>query len=284
MKSQRTNQVYGEKVEETLTPMMRQYREAKASIPADAVLLFRLGDFYEEFFEDAEKVSSALELVLTKRQGVPMCGFPHHALDSYLPRLVAKGLKVAIAEQMEDPKLAKGIVKRQITRIITPGTVIDNTLLESSCNNFLCSIAFDKKENIIEIYEIPYTTTCEAIIDKVAELNKNGKIREINDMRDETDLGGLKLTIDLKRGIDPDKFMQKLFRLTPLQDNFPCNFNILIAGMPRVMGVGEILEEWTAWRTDFVKRRIFFQAFYHICNNLGSLLKVSINKSYKLAL
>ncbi len=127
---------------------MRQYREAKASIPADAVLLFRLGDFYEEFFEDAEKVSSALELVLTKRQGVPMCGFPHHALDSYLPRLVAKGLKVAIAEQMEDPKLAKGIVKRQITRIITPGTVIDNTLLESSCNNFLCSIAFDKKENI----------------------------------------------------------------------------------------------------------------------------------------
>ena len=117
--------------------MMRQYREAKASIPADAVLLFRLGDFYEEFFEDAEKVSSALELVLTKRQGIPMCGFPYHALDSYLPRLVAKGLKVAIAEQMEDPKLAKGIVKRQITRVITPGTVVDNTLLDSSRNNFL---------------------------------------------------------------------------------------------------------------------------------------------------
>ena len=135
-------------MEENLTPMMRQYREAKASIPSDAVLLFRLGDFYEEFFEDAEIVSAALELVLTKRQGYPMCGFPHHALDSYLPRLVAKGIKVAIAEQMEDPKLAKGIVKRQITRIITPGTVIDNTLLDSSCNNFLCSIAFDKKENL----------------------------------------------------------------------------------------------------------------------------------------
>ena len=127
---------------------MRQYREAKASIPPDAVLLFRLGDFYEEFFEDAERVSAALDLVLTKRQGYPMCGFPHHALESYLPRLVAKGLKVAIAEQMEDPKLAKGIVKREITRIITPGTVIDNTLLDSSCNNFLCAVAVDKKENI----------------------------------------------------------------------------------------------------------------------------------------
>ena len=118
---------------------------------------------------------------------------------------------------------------------------------------------YDKKDNLIEIFEIPYTTTSEAIIDKVAELMKAGKIKEINDMRDETDLGGLKLTIDLKRGVEPEKLMQKLFRLTPLQDSFPCNFNILIAGMPRVMGVGEILEEWTAWRTDCVKRRIFFQ-------------------------
>ena len=96
-------------------------------------------------------------------------------------------------------------------------------------------------------------------MDKVAELIKAGKIREISDMRDETDLGGLKLTIDLKRGVDPEKLMQKLFRMTTLQDSFPCNFNILVAGMPRVMGVGEILEEWTAWRMDCVKRRIFFQ-------------------------
>ena len=116
-----------------------------------------------------------------------------------------------------------------------------------------------EKGNLIEIYEIPYTTTSEAIIDKVAELNKAGKIKEINDMRDETDLGGLKLTIDLKRGVDPDKLMQKLFRMTSLQDSFGCNFNILIAGMPRVMGIGEILEEWTAWRTDCVKRRLYFQ-------------------------
>ena len=116
-----------------------------------------------------------------------------------------------------------------------------------------------KEGNLIEITEIPYTTATEVIMDKVAELIKAGKIREISDMRDETDLGGLKLTIDLKRGVDPDKLMQKLFRLTPLQDSFPCNFNILIEGMPRVMGVGEILEEWTAWRTNCVKRRIFFQ-------------------------
>ena len=116
-----------------------------------------------------------------------------------------------------------------------------------------------KEGNLIEITEIPYSTATEVIMDKVAELIKSGKIKEISDMRDETDLGGLKLTIDLKRGAEPEKLMQKLFRLTPLQDSFPCNFNILIAGMPRVMGVGEILNEWVAWRTDCVKRRIFFQ-------------------------
>ena len=118
---------------------------------------------------------------------------------------------------------------------------------------------YEKEGNLIEITEIPYTTATEVIMDKVAELIKAGKIKEIADMRDETDLGGLKLTIDLKRGVDPEKLMQKLFRMTPLQDSFPCNFNILIAGMPRVMGVGEILEEWTAWRTDCVKRRLFHQ-------------------------
>jgi DNA gyrase subunit A len=116
-----------------------------------------------------------------------------------------------------------------------------------------------KEGNLIEITQIPYTTATEIIMDKVAELIKVGKIKEISDMRDETDLGGLKLTIDLKRGVEPEKLMQKLFRMTPLQDSFPCNFNILIAGMPRVMGVGEILEEWTAWRTGCVKRRLYFQ-------------------------
>ena len=116
-----------------------------------------------------------------------------------------------------------------------------------------------KEGNLIEIYEIPYTTTTEVIIDKVSELIKAGKVREISDMRDETDLSGLKLTIDLKRGVDPEKLMQKLMRATPLMDSFGCNFNLLIAGMPRVMGVREILEEWTAWRTECVRRRVFFQ-------------------------
>ena len=117
---------------------------------------------------------------------------------------------------------------------------------------------YDKKENVIEVYEIPYSTSIEVILDKVAELVKAGKGKEISDMRDETDLSGLKLAIDLKRGVDPEKLMQKLFKLTPLQDTASCNFNILIGGMPRVMGVGEILQEWTAWRTECVKRRVFY--------------------------
>ena len=115
-----------------------------------------------------------------------------------------------------------------------------------------------KAENLIEVYEIPYSTTSEAIIDKVTELLKVGKLKEIADMRDETDLSGLKLTIDLKRGTDPEKLMAKLFKLTPLLDSQSCNFNILIAGFPKVLGVREILEEWTAWRMDSVRRRVYF--------------------------
>ncbi|MFR4851304.1 MAG: DNA gyrase subunit A [Butyricicoccus sp.] len=115
-----------------------------------------------------------------------------------------------------------------------------------------------KKDNLIEITEIPYTTTIEAIIDKIAELVKNGKVREIADVRDETDLSGLKIAIDLKRGTDPEKLMAKLMKMTTLQDSFSCNFNVLIAGMPRVLGVAELLDEWTAWRTECVRRRVFF--------------------------
>ena len=133
------------------------------------------------------------------------------------------------------------------------------------------------KENIIEIYEIPYTTSTEAVIDKVAELIKTGKVREINDMRDETDLSGLRLAIDCKRGVDPDKLMQKLFKLTTLQDAFPCNFNILVAGSPRVMGVREILEEWTAWRMESQRRRIYHELEkkkekLHLLQGLGKIL------------
>jgi len=114
-----------------------------------------------------------------------------------------------------------------------------------------------KEGNLIEVTEIPYSTTAEAIIDKVAELVKANKLKEISDMRDETDLSGLKLTIELKRGVEPDKLMARLFKQTPLMDSFSCNFNILIAGVPRVMGVREILEEWTAWRADCVRRRVY---------------------------
>ena len=115
-----------------------------------------------------------------------------------------------------------------------------------------------KSENLVEIYEIPYTTTVEAILDKVAELIKSGKLKEINDMRDETDLNGLKLTIDLKRGVDPDKLMARLYKSTTLQDSISCNFNVLIAGTPKVLGVRELLEEWCAWRTGCVRRRVYF--------------------------
>ena len=145
---------------------------------------------------------------------------------------------------------------------------------------------YDKKENLIEIYEIPYTTTTEAIMDKVAELIKAGKVKEISDMRDETDLSGLKLTIDLKRGADPDKLMQKLFRATTLQDTASCNFNVLIAGMPRVMGVRELLEEWCAWRTESVKRRVYFilkkrQDKLHLLKGLKRIL-LDIDKAIRI--
>ena len=143
-----------------------------------------------------------------------------------------------------------------------------------------------KSENIIEIYEIPYSTSLEAILDKVSELIKAGKIKEISDMRDETDLSGLKLAVDLKRGIDPDKLMQKLFRLTPLQDTVSCNFNILIAGMPRVLGVRELLEEWLAWRTECVRRRVYFilhkkQEKLHLLQGLKRIL-LDIDKAIEI--
>ena len=143
-----------------------------------------------------------------------------------------------------------------------------------------------KDQNLLEIYEIPYSTTVEAILDKVAELIKAGKAKEISDMRDETDLSGLKLAIDLKRGVDPDKLMAKLYKLTPLEDAFACNFNVLIAGSPKVLGVRQILEEWTAWRTDSVKRRIFFvlgkkKDKLHLLKGLKRIL-LDIDKAIKI--
>lgn len=146
--------------------------------------------------------------------------------------------------------------------------------------------SYDKSANCIEITEIPYTTTVEAIIEKIVELVKGGKIREISYIRDETDINGLKITIDLKRGTDPDKLMQKLYRLTPLQDNYPCNFNILIAGTPKVMGVREILTEWTAFRMECVQRRTYFELQkkkekLHLLEALGKIL-LDIDKAIKI--
>lgn len=146
--------------------------------------------------------------------------------------------------------------------------------------------SYDKSQNCIDITEIPPTTTSEVIIEKVIELVKNKKITEINDIRDETDLKGLKITIDLKRGVDPDKFMKKMFKSTPLQDSFACNFNILIAGSPRVMGVKEIISEWVAFRDECVRRRVYFKLTkardrLHLLKGLQKIL-LDIDKAIKI--
>ena len=145
---------------------------------------------------------------------------------------------------------------------------------------------YDKSANCIDITEIPPTTTIEAIIEKIIDLAKQKKITEIGDIRDETDLSGLKITIDLKRGTDPDKLMQKLFRMTPLQDTFSCNFNILVGGAPMVMGVKDILAEWTAFRIECVRRRIVFdlnkaKEKYHLLKGLQRIL-LDIDKAIKI--
>ncbi len=124
-----------------LTPAMRQYMDIKKEVPEDAILLFRMGDFYELFFEDAKRAAPIMDVVLTQRAGVPMCGVPHHALQIYTGRLIAEGVKVAIAEQLEDPKLAKGIVKRGVTRVITPGTLLDDEALQAAKSNFLVALS-----------------------------------------------------------------------------------------------------------------------------------------------
>ena len=146
--------------------------------------------------------------------------------------------------------------------------------------------SYDKSANCIDITEIPPTTTSEAIIEKVIELVKLKKITEINDIRDETGLNGLKITIDLKRGTDPDRFMKKMYKMTPMQENFSCNFNILIAGSPRVMGVKEIIEEWVAFRVECVRRRIYFgltkaKERLHLLKGLQKIL-LDIDKAIKI--
>lgn len=149
-----------------------------------------------------------------------------------------------------------------------------------------CKYNYDKSSNCLEITEIPYSTTVEAIISKVVDLVKSGKLREVSYIRDETGIDGLKIAIDLKRGVDPDALMQKLYRLTPLQDSYPCNFNILIAGTPKVMGVREILTEWVAFREECVKRRTYYdlqkkKEKLHLLEALAKIL-LDIDKAIKI--
>ena len=145
---------------------------------------------------------------------------------------------------------------------------------------------YDKKNNCIDVFSIPPSTSCEVIIEKIIDLVKQGKVKEVSDIRDETGIDGLKITIDLKRGTDPDKLMLKLFKLTTLQDTFSCNFNILIAGVPRVMGVREILNEWIAFRIECIRRRTYFdlkkkQDKLHLLKGLKTIL-LDIDKAVKI--
>lgn len=163
-----------------------------------------------------------------------------------------------------------------------------NEIFRTGRGNFKirAKYSYDKKNNCIDIYEIPATTTTEAIIDKIVELAKGGKAKEISDIRDETDKKGLKITIDLKRGTDADKLMKKLYKMTPLEDSFGCNFNVLIAGTPRVLGVRELLLEWIAFRTECVNRRVFFDLSkakdrLHLLEGLQKIL-LDIDKAIKV--
>ena len=146
--------------------------------------------------------------------------------------------------------------------------------------------SYDRDNNCIDVTQIPPTTTVEAIMDKITELVKAGRIKEISDMRDETDLNGLKLTVDLKRGQDPDKLMTRLYRMTPLEDSFACNFNLLIGGQPRVLGVRGILTEWIAFRAECVRRRTFYdlkgkQKRLHLLRGLAAIL-LDIDKAIRI--
>ncbi|MBT1248065.1 MULTISPECIES: DNA mismatch repair protein MutS [unclassified Thermosipho (in: thermotogales)] len=186
---------------EKLTPMMKQYMGIKSKYK-DAILLFRLGDFYEAFFEDAEVISKVLNIVLTKRQSAPMAGIPYHALENYLKKLVESGYKVAICEQMEDASQAKGIVKREVTRVITPGTIIEDELL-SSDNNYLMSVIFE--ENYVSAFiDVSTGELFLKIFEKLDELIDYVKISNISQI-----ICDEKLYEDLKREL-PDIFVEKL--------------------------------------------------------------------------
>ena len=168
-----------------LSPMMRQYMEIKAQ-HEDSIVFFRLGDFYEMFFEDAKIASEELELVLTGRdcgldERAPMCGVPYHSCEGYIARLVERGYKIAICEQVEDPASAKGIVKREVIKIITPGTVLEDTMLDEGKNNYLCAISIDKDSyglcfvdastGELHLTDVSGENTAKRVIDELGKYN-----------------------------------------------------------------------------------------------------------------
>lgn len=221
---------------------------------------------------------------------------------------VTTGIAVGMASSIASFNL-KEVCDTTIALIKNPDHVVSDTLIAPDFagggyilynSEELCKIyetgrgsvrvrakyTYDKKYNCIDITEIPPTTTAEAIIDKVIELVKNNRVKEINDIRDETDLSGLRITIDLKRGIEPDKFMAKLFKMTPLEDAFSCNFNVLVDGKPKVYGVRELLTEWIKFRLNCVKRRIIFnlekkRKQLHLLKGLSKIL-LDIDKAIKI--
>jgi len=150
---------------EELTPMMRQYRRIKAELPEGVILLFRLGDFYEMFFDDAREASPILGVALTHRAGSPMCGVPYHAIDAYLAKLIRAGKKAAICDQMEDPSQAKGIVRREVTRVITPGTVTEDEILDAARNNYLAALYVGKEFGLALLDLSTGAFTVEAVAD-----------------------------------------------------------------------------------------------------------------------
>jgi DNA mismatch repair protein MutS len=148
--------------ETKLTPMLRQFQDVKQAHP-DKLILFRMGDFYETFFDDAYTASKVLNITLTTRNKnddnpVPLAGFPYHALDNYLDKLIKAGIKVAICEQTEDPKKAIGLVKREVVEIITPGTVLDQSLLEGSTNVFLCAVYYEDEKRKAGVARLDLST------------------------------------------------------------------------------------------------------------------------------
>lgn len=186
-----------------------------------------------------------------------------------------------IAETMPAPDFPGG------AQIIYEKKIFDN-IYKTGRGSFKVRsrYSYDKGANCIDVLGIPPTTTCEVIIEKIIDLVKTGKVREISDVRDETGLDGLKITIDLKRGTDPDRLMQKLYKLTTLEDSFSCNFNVLIGGTPRVLGVRELLEEWTAFRIECVRRRVYFDLNkkkdkLHLLQGL-KLILLDIDKAVKI--